>query len=183
MITKTKRLFLGFILLTILTSCGPTLTPFTQNVYNSRNWTENELKRVQFYLSRDIILRRQLSGGSFEVISGEIKIVNGKKVEEIRIPGNTPGILLFRPKDDHFAISFEEGGDQRYLVFGPNPKAGGRFVLLASEWKRRVGTVTYEGKKYRVDDQSAYASLLVDLKKVNKTELNRRTAGGRKVSL
>lgn len=169
-----------FLLLTV-SSCGPNLRPFTRSLYQERNWTENELKRVQFYLSENIVMRRQVSGSTFEVTSGEIKIVDGRKVEEIVVPRGTPGILLFRPKESRFAVSFEEGNDNRYLVFGPNPKAGGRFVLLASEWNRRQGKVTYDGRKWDVDAGSAYSSLMVDLKKIRKVSVNSRTARGRKI--
>ena len=41
--------------------------------------------------------------------------------------------------------------------------------------------VTYEGKKWQVDNNSAYASLLVDLKKVNKVSVDARTAPGRRI--
>ncbi|MEM0994546.1 MAG: hypothetical protein AAGI49_16040, partial [Bacteroidota bacterium] len=69
-----------------------------------------------------------------------------------------------------------------YLMFGPNPKASNRYLLLASEWKKRGGMVTYGGKRYRVDSDDAYATLMVDLRKVRKVSVKSRTAGGRKVN-
>lgn len=162
-------------------ACGPTLSPFTEQLYEQNRWSEKELKRIQFYLSENIVMRRELSGSKSEIVSGEIKMVDGRQVEEVVIRKGTPGVLLFLPDKDRFAISFEEGGGERFLVFGPNSKVNGRFVLLASEWKQRTGMVTYEGKKWRVDNTSAYASLLVDLKKVNRVTVDSRTAGGRKV--
>ncbi len=179
---ELKIPFVALLLVILSSSCGPTLRPFTKNLYQDRSWTDNELKRVQFYLSDDIVMRRQVSGSTFEVTSGEIKIVDGRKVEEIVIRKGTPGILLFRPKASRFAVSFEEGSDSRYLIFGPNPKAGGRFVLLASEWNRRQGQVTYDGRKWNVDATSAYSALLVDLKKIRKVSVSSRTAKGRKVT-
>ncbi|MBK8705072.1 MAG: hypothetical protein IPN33_16930 [Saprospiraceae bacterium] len=170
------------LLLGVLSACGPTLRPFTQQVYEQNRWTDEELKRVQFYLSNDIVMRREINSGTSEIIRGQIKIIDGRQVEEIVIRKGTPGVFLFSPKSDRFAVSFETGGEDRYLVFGPSPKAGNRYVLLASEWNRRDGQVTYEGKKYRVDTESAYASLLVDLRKINKSAVNSRTAEGRKVN-
>lgn len=177
-ITKTGALL---ILLLSLNACGPNLKPFTKSLYEERNWSEEELKRVQFYVSEDIVLRRELAGNSFEVLAGEIKIVDGRKVEEILIKKGTPGGFVFSPKANRLAISFESS-DQRYLIFGPNPKTGGRFVLLASDWNRYQGKVTYEGQKYNVSSRSAYAALMVDLKKIRKTSVSSRTARGRKVS-
>ena len=177
-IFTTTLLFLGSILL--FTACGPNLKPFTKGLYEERQWSDEDLRRVQFYLSQDIVMRRQLSGSTFEVISGEIKIVDGRKVEEIVIRKGTPGVFVFRPKTNRLAISFEDS-DKRFLVFGPNPKASGRFVLLASDWGRYQGKVTYENQKYTVNSSSAYSSLMVDLKKIRKTSVSSRTARGRKV--
>ena len=177
---KTTSL-LGLLVL-LLSACSPTLTPFTQRLYEQYRWTESELKQIQFYLSDNIVMRRELTGSKSEIISGEIKLIDGRKVEEIVIPSGTPGIFLFSPKDNRFAISFEEGGDERFLMFGPNPKANDRYVLLASDWDRRNGKVTYAGTKYLVDTNSAFAGLMVDLKKSSQISINRRTARGRTVN-
>ena len=168
---------LGFL---FLTACTPTLSPFTERLYDENRWSEDELKRIQFYLSEDIVLRRQIRDGSSEIIKGEIKMVDGRRVEEVIIRRNTPGVFLFSPKADRFAVTFESNDDD-YLMLGPNPKASGRFVVLASDWERRQGTVTYAGKKWRVDYRDALAGLLVDLKKTRKISVKSRTAQGRKV--
>jgi len=165
----------------VLGSCSKRLSPFTQQLYDSNNWTEDELKQVQFYLSDDVVLRREANSGNSRIEGGEIKVIDGRKVEEIVIRKNTPGILVFIPKEKRFAVSFETN-DDRFLMFGPNPKAGNRYILLASEWKRSRGTVTYDGKPFYTPSSSAYAALLVDLKKVRKVSVKSRTAKGRKVN-
>lgn len=171
---------LGLMLFT-LSACGPTLSPFTQDLYREYRWSERELERIQFYLSEDIVLQRNFSGGSSEIIAGEIKVVEGREVEEIIIREGTPGIFLFSPKDNRFAVSFEDNGGEKFLMFGPNPKMGDRYALLGSEWNRRYGIVTYGGRRYRVDARSAYATLMVDLKKVRRVSKRSRTASGRRV--
>ena len=176
-----KRSLLAVVAVLALSACGPTLSPFTESLYKKNQWSEAELKRIQFYLSNDIVMRRELTGAKSEIVSGEIKMIDGRQVEEVVIPRNTPGVLLFLPKEDRFAISFEEGGRERYLIFGPSPKMDERFVLMASEWNRRSGVVTYEGKKWRVENESAYAGLLVDLKKVNRVSVDSRRATGRRI--
>ncbi len=172
-----------FILLAALGlhSCSPSLTPFTQKLYDQNNWSEEELKRIQFYLSEDIVLRKQVSSGDSKIESGDIKIVSGSKVEEIIIKRGTPGVLAFMPKKKRFAISFEEGDEGRYLMFGPNPKRGNRYLLLASDWKRRKGEVSYGDQKYYTTSDSAYAALLVNLKKVRNVQVKSRKAKGRTV--
>lgn len=179
---KAFTFFAGAIIVFAFSACSPTLTTFTQRLYDQYDWTESELKRIQFYVSDDIVLRRELTGGQSEIISGEIKVIDGREVEEIFIRRNTPGVLLFMPRENRFAISFEAEGNDRYLIFGPNPKAGNRYALLASEWRRRGGTVTYEGRRFNVNSSSAFASLMVDLKKIRKISVKSRTARGRKVN-
>ena len=93
---KYCLLLLGFG--TLLTSCSPTLSPFTQNLYEDNNWTEGDLRKIQFYLSDDIVLYRELTGGNSEIIEGEIKVVNGRKRDQITFRRGTPGVFLFSPK-------------------------------------------------------------------------------------
>ncbi len=177
----SNRIFWGAcVALTIFTGCTPQLSYFTEGLYENYAWTEDELRRVQFYLSDDIVLRREFKGSKSEISSGEIKVVDGKKVEEVVIRKGTPGVFLFSPKQDRLAVSFEADND-RYLMFGPNPKLDDRFALLAKDWRRRAGAVTYDGRLWRVGSESAYASLMVNLKKVRKINVDSRTATGRTV--
>ncbi len=167
-------------LLIFISSCSPKLSPFTQKLYKDNGWSEGELKSIQFYLSEDVVLRREASQGASTIEGGEIKMVDGKKVEEVVVREGTPGVLVFLPKKNRFAVSFESS-DERYLMFGPNPKAGNRYVLLASDWKRNRGKVTYDGKPFYTPSKSAYAALMVDLKKIRKVSVKSHTAKGRKV--
>ena len=164
----------------LIISCGPTYRPFTSNLQKENGWSEDELKHIQFYLSNDIVLRRNLSKGESVIEGGKIRIEEGRRIEEIVIREGTPGILMFMPKDDRLAISFENGKD-KFLMFGPHPKWNGRYMLLGSSWDKQAGEVTYQGKTYHTSSKSAYAGLLVDLDKVSRVTLDRHTAEGRKV--
>lgn len=165
----------------LLASCGPTLSPFTARVYEEGRFTEAELKRIQFYLSEPIVLTRELRGGRTEVISGEIKMLNGQKVEQVVIPKGTPGTVLFTPDRERLAVSFESRGNGRYLIFGPNPTMNNLYTLRASDWRRRSAVVTYDGRKWRTGESAALATLLVDLKEVGQVSVRSRTASGRRV--
>ncbi len=162
-------------------SCSPKLTPFTQELYQQNKWTENELSQIQFYLSEDIELSRQIGKDTTEFLEGEIKIINGREVEEILIPKGTPGVFLFSPSANQLAISFESEGEERYLMFGPNPNVSNRFTILAKNWGREQGIVRYDGKEYNLSFTDAFASLLVDLKLASKEEMESRKAIGRKI--
>lgn len=175
-----NKLLFGVLALFFLNSCSTQLSYFTKDIYDNYRWEADDLKKIQFYLSRDIRLRRDFEGGSAEVVDGKIIVENGRQVEEVIIPKGTPGVFIFSPKKDNFAVSFEDS-DDRYLVFGPNPKYSDRYVLLASEWSRNKGTVSYAGKKWRVSTEEAYAALLVDLRKLDKISINQHVAKGRRV--
>lgn len=179
---RKSALFIALLALISLASCSPRLSPFTRNVYEKANLSDEALKKVQFYLSDDLILTRDIEEtGEAQVLGGKIKLENGRKVEIVRFDRGTPGVFLFRPEDDHFAIAFESGDDTRYLVFGPNPKMEGRYVLLASEWKNRRGTVTYSGQKFRTNEDAFHLNLIVNLKRIRTDEVEARRAKGRKI--
>ncbi len=177
----TNLVLLSILGIFIFSSCGPKLTPFTQRLYDENNWSDDELKRIQFYTSDDIILFRELTRGESEIISGEIKIRNGRKIDEVVIKKGTPGVLIFVPKEDKFAVSFEPGNDDRYLIFGAAIRKGGQYRLFAKDWNRSFGKVTYEGKTYRTSSESQYATLMVDLKRIRDTKVRKRVAKGRTV--
>ena len=171
-----------FAILFFVTSCSPRLSDYTSRLQNSNNWSEDDLRQIQFYLSSPIALKKQIKEGSSEIINGKIKMENGRQIEEVIIPKGTPGLFLFSPKSERYAVSFEGKGEDKFLMFGPNPKAGNRYVLLASDWDKRRGKVTYNGKTYFVDSNSAFAGLQVDLRRIRKTKVSTRTARGRKIN-
>lgn len=164
-----------------ISSCSPNLYPFTDDVYEEFDSSTDALSKVQFYLSGDIVLYRDYGGKRTSVENGTIKIVDGRKIEEVIFKKGTPGVFIFSPKRERVAISFE-AEDDKFLMFGPNQKAGGRFVLLAKEWKKKRGKVTYAGETWNTTTESAYANLLVDLDKARKTKRNKTTVSGRKVN-
>ena len=174
------KYILYFLIVSLLASCSMDLQPFTESQRTANNWTNEDLSKIQFYLSESITLQRKLSGGSSEIASGKVRIVDGERIEEVVIPKGTPGVVVFNSVDQRLGISFEDGED-RYLMFGVNPNKGDKYHLLASEWKNQVGKVKYEDKEWFTNPNSGSAHLLIDLKKVYQRELNRRTAGGRKL--
>ena len=175
-----KQLFLILGTLIFLSSCSPTLTPFSQRLYDRYDWSDGELSKIQFYLSDDIILQRVLGSQESKINEGRIRIIDGVEVEEVIFKKGTPGVFVFSPKQNRFGISFEDN-DESYLMFGPNPKKGERYVLLAKEWQRERGKVTYKGKIYETSRNSSFATLMVDLKKAEKNRYRSKTVSGRTI--
>ncbi len=175
------RLIYFSIILLLMTACAPSLSPYTQRLHEKYEWKETDLKKVQFYLSDDIVLRRRSESGKAEIQGGEIKIIDGNQYEIIRFKAGTPGVLLFMPKENRMAVSFENGGDDKFLMFGPNPHYDNRYVLLAADWKRNYGEVTYMGKKWETNASSAYAGLAINLKNIDQNSSQARVVKGRTV--
>jgi hypothetical protein len=174
------RNFLLFIALTALLSSCKNLVPYTDAMKKKYNWNDDQIKGIQFYVSHDVILHRELTQGSTEIVQGKIKTINGKKVDEILIRRGTPGVLVEIPKQNKMLVSFEMG-DDHYLSFGVNPDAGEKYVLLASDWKNGIGKIHYSNQEYYTAPDSKYAFLLVDLRRIQKMDINQRVARGRKV--
>lgn len=166
----------------LLSSCSPSYTHFTKRLYEEEKWTEADVEQIQFYLSKDIILTRSFGGDETNISEGKINVINGRRVERVILGAGTPGVLVHMPKQDRFAISFEESDDNAFLMFGPSENHGDHYVLLAQEWQRHLGQVHYKDKLYTVDAESAYSSLMVDMKKVGETNSKVQRVSGRTVS-
>lgn len=175
-----KHLFLSLVLLIGLSSCSTQLRPLTKNLYQDFNFSDRKMKQIQFYLSEDIVLFRTSQSGESTIENGSIRMVNGQKIEEIRIRKGTPGVFAFSPEQDKLAISFDQS-DELYLVFGPNPRQSNRYVLLAKNWNNGSGNVSYGGEQFKVRANSAIAGLMLDVKNLNNTQINRTVAKGRRI--
>jgi len=181
MYTTIKRLSAGALILSafLLTSCNNQLRYFNQKMVNEYRWSSDEIKQIQFYVSQDIVLWRKLRDEDTVIRNGKIRIEDDSRVEEVIIKKNTPGVVLFIPNTKKFAVSFDS--DDHFLMFGPNPNNRNKYVLLAKDWDRRIGKVTYGDQVYNTDSDSAFAALMVDIKKAKKVKYNSKTAGGRRV--
>lgn len=174
-----KWTFLGVLVLA-LTACSTTrYRSLTRELITTADWGEADLKKLQFYVSDDIILRRKVTDSKAKIISGKIVSKDGAKYEEIIIRSGTPGTMLFSPDNERIAIGFDKDDSKSFLMFGSSDKRDGAFVLLATDWDKNGGTVTYGGKEYQTSAASAYVTLLILTENEGSTEFKRRTAPGR----
>ena len=176
-----KNFTFYLILVTITASCTPQLVPYSQKLQRETGLGERQLRQVQFYNSHRIVLFRELGKSTSEIVSGEIKIIDGKQVEQIVINPLTPGVLINTSDGKRFGISFEQGPD-RYLVFGLNPRKAGTYTIFARDWKNNTATIDYDGKEFRLAPESSESMLLVNLKKLNQHKVHSRTVSGRSVN-
>ena len=178
---RYSMLFIIAAITLLSTSCNNNYKYFTQNLYDEHGWSERELEKIQFYVSEDIVLYRKLSGEDSRITNGKIRVVDGSEIEEVIIEKGTPGVFVQSPKANRFGIAFESD-DNNFLMFGPNPKANGRYVLLAKDWNRRTGKVSYGTQTYDTSSASAAAALMVDIKKAKKIKYKTKKAEGQRVN-
>ncbi|MCC6815339.1 MAG: hypothetical protein IT267_02885 [Saprospiraceae bacterium] len=169
------------IFLSFIVSCSPRLAYLNEELINDHHWTTEDLKKIQFYLSDDIVLTRQLNSTESNIQQGKIEIKNGSKLEHIVFKKGTPGILIFSPKDKRYAINFDHSAPDKYLIFGSNPKMNNRYVLMAKDWNRYNGTVSYNGQTYETSSHSAFTALMVNLKRSRNVDQNTEIAKGNKM--
>jgi len=176
-----KNLLILTVAILALSSCSKNLVPYSQNIQDKYNISDAQMKQVQFYTSNDILIFRNISDADTEVISGKIKIQNGREVEEVVIPKGTPGVIVWDDKEKRYGVSFD-AQDSQFLTFGPNPKKANRYYLMASEWNQKIGTIKFNGQEYKTTPRSADVYLMVDLKKIDRVDVDRKVLKGRTVS-
>lgn len=161
-------------------SCTTGKTYFGSELKNDLVASNVDLKKVQFYVDRDIVLQRQVSDRSAKVSGGEIKLQNGEYVHVVRLKKGTPGVItnVYRNKVD---VAFEMG-DKRYLTFG-EVKVGRElpYTLFADSWHKGLGAIRYDGFTYYIMPGGGDAKLVVKKKYVNQSKVSERSMSGRKI--
>ena len=181
MITHHKTLLFGSLAVLLLVACSPRLTTLDSAVKQQNDWTEQELSRIQFYLSKDLVLTRERSSGSTAIVEGRVRVKDGRNVEELVFERGTPGVVLFQTAEGQLALGFDSRRDDRFLMFGPNPRRGNEYTLLAKSAGRYSGTVTYDKKEWNVSVANADVHLLFDMRRSGRTKRRTQSVGGRRL--
>lgn len=161
-----------------ISSCA-NLVPLTTQMIDKNKWSEEDLKKIQYYNSGNITLQKVSSQSGSNIDGGVITEENSKAITEVSIKENTKSVAV-NTADRKLSLSFEKD-DNHYLTFGANPDRNNYFVLLASEWKDGIGKVTYNNEKYFTSPESKNVIILVNMKKIRKLNIQQRVAGGREV--
>jgi hypothetical protein len=155
--------------------------PFTHEMREKYNLSDEDLKQVPFYLSDTIALRRVTGGREAQVVKGRsLRLVESATVEEVRIRHRTPGLAEQAGKYS-MQVSFEEG---QSLTFGTTedevkrPDGDGRYFLFA-EWNGAVGRLKYGGKEYETRAGAGGVFLMVEMRELETRVTKSRTAPGR----
>ncbi|MBL4624407.1 MAG: hypothetical protein JKY42_04620 [Flavobacteriales bacterium] len=168
------------VLVTTFSSCSPKIQ-FTQAVKEQHQLTDEEMKKLQFYTSGDIVLQRnQKDESGKETDDGELIITSGSSIDQVIIPAGTPGIVIALKGNNAMLVRFEPG-ERKYLVFGDPKDRKGAYQLIPEGTKGGKQYVTYAGKKYSLSGTSQYVSLTFKMKRLNKFRKDEHVVKGMKL--
>lgn len=175
-----KHLLLLCITVSVFASCSTPKTYFTSSVRSDVEASSVPLTKLQYYVDRDVELRREVSSSNAKVSSGVVRLEHGKYINIITLKKNTPGVCT-KAYNDRIDVSFEMG-DGRYLTFGKLKRDNyAPYTLYASSWNRDLGEISYDGMQYYILPAGSEAKLMIrkDVLQTIKTE--KRKMNGRKV--
>lgn len=177
-----KTLFASAIAIITLFSACQSTTPFSNSVRTKYRLDEAKLKKMQFYISDDIMLQRGERGEQAQELDedGKLIISTSASLDNITVDGKTPGVCVKVIDDSKIAVSFFESDDQ-YLVFG-DPNNRGRYYLMGAEWKNGKGKINFGGKVYYIMPGGASAYLKFEMKKIKDYKTSSTKAKGRTVN-
>jgi hypothetical protein len=137
-----------------------------------------DITKVQFYNTKKITLKRNLSYDETKIASGKIRFENGEFVEEIIIPKNTPGVVVGEGRN-FLDVAFETGNN-KYLKFLKN--MDDHYQLSAKNWDYNgYGKVMYDTLIYYILPGGDKALLKVKKDNLYNFEKRKRKVKGVKI--
>jgi hypothetical protein len=110
-------LVLSVLALSALGGCA-SYVPFTHELRTEHGLTDDEVKNLQFYVSHDITLRREVESGGRKVTPGhKLLLISGKQIEEVVIAAKTPGVAV-KVGPRALAVSFQPGTALIFTIKG-----------------------------------------------------------------
>lgn len=166
--------FLGLLLIVFaFAACKPKLL-FSEEERLKLTEREVPIETIQFYNDKEIILRRKMNSSDLSVTGGVIKTVDGRQVEEIKIPRYTP-CIADSFVEGRFYVRFERD-DDRQLRFYKNSYS--MYQIDAERWIAGKGKVEYAGKIFFIENAGNDALLVVRKSKLYDQSTDRNFAKG-----
>lgn len=173
-----KNLLLIVTLLFAITAFAQKKIPFTQEMRDKLEGNELSLRQVQFYISKDITLKRKSAKKDIKLDQGKINFEDQSKDEAVVIAKETEGICEDFTKKS-VKVRFEDGVN-RGIQFIRNQN--NVYQIAADDWSTGNGKMRYDTSFFYLDKEGANAILLVKKKNVSNPDKDRKRAKGLKVS-
>lgn len=179
--------FFPFIIITLLAACSTPKSYFSVDTRNKVEATSIAVDRLQFYIDKDVELRRELSSADAKVSSGKVIMENGKYLNIILLKAGTLGACT-AVHDHSLDIAFENG-DGKNISFSVPDRAGANAIysLSAEKWtsnynSSEIGKITYDGQVYFMRFDGSRPKLMIKKTSKDTYEVNKRVMSGRKVN-
>jgi hypothetical protein len=183
---------LSVIFVLVLSSCSTLRNSyFTVDTRKRVEERDIPVEKLQFYVDKDVELKRELAARDAKVSSGKVIFEDGKYVNIIVLKAGTQGVCT-RALNNTLEISFENG-ENKNIRFGVPEKAGSSTVysLFADQWLNsynsynpnvvQVGKIVYDGEIYYMRFSGERPKLMIQKTAQDKYQVNKRVMSGRKV--
>ena len=183
---------LSFILVVALSSCSTSQKSYF-SVDTRKRVEERALpvEKLQFYIDKDLELRRELTARDAKVTSGKVVFENGKYINIILLKAGTLGVCT-QALNNALDIAFENGENKNIRFTVPERAASNVvYALFADQWMNRyssydpnisqVGKIVYDGDVYFMRFSGDRPKLMIVKTANDKYQVNTRVMKGRKV--
>jgi hypothetical protein len=178
---KISLIIFKLIISIFIVSCSSSKILFTQSLREEYDFTQDEIKNLQYYVSSTITLQRKLTTGERQITQNhQLRVKKGKYIEEVIVEPRTPGICT-DVGDDWLSISFEEGS---FLDFGAvvnDVLTSGPYNIYAESWNGDIGTLDFNGKQFQAIKNSQNSSLMIDKESLSEVVQKRKVLPGRRL--
>lgn len=165
--------------------CPPeqdSMIPFTRDLYNRLRVSNQDIRKLQFFIDQTVILSRGLSQDKLYIDNGKIVNQSGVNENRIELPALTPGVVE-AIESDGLRVAFEGGGNN--LKFINNKYSPEFFIFSGTNWDNGTAEVPYRGTTYRASCATcgsvSDARLVVRQKDVMAGSTNVNVIGGRTI--
>lgn len=173
---KTKIIFISVLLLLIIMSSCTKHIYFTQHIRKEVENKNLDIHKIQFYISKTVVLQRIMPINEGEIARGKIKLKNGNYIDQIIIHKDTPGICEFIGENKIY-ISFEKNNNNT-LIFNREPYSN-YYELLINKEDENYNGVVYDSLIYIVNYKSENAKLWIKKDEIYKQEIKQRIVKGK----
>lgn len=183
---------LSIIIVVALSSCSTSQKSyFTVDTRKRVEDVAIPVEKLQFYVDKDVELRRELTARDAKVTSGKVVFENGKYVNIILLKAGTLGVCT-QALNNALDISFENGENKNIRFTVPDRATANMvYSLFADQWMNRysaydpnasqVGKIVYDGEIYFMRFVGDRPKLMIQKTGKDKYEINTRVMKGRKV--
>jgi hypothetical protein len=165
--------------------CPPdqdSMIPFTRELYNRLRVSNQDIRKLQFFIDQTVILSRGLSQDKLFIENGKVVNQSGVNENRIELPALTPGVIdAIEP--DGLRVAFEGGGNN--LKFINNKYSPEFFIFTGANWENGTAEVPYRGTTYRAScatcSSVSEARLVVRQKDIMTGSTNVNVIGGKTI--